>query len=108
MAKAKEGTKQQIAFYGSTPAYRPVLELHGWGALQDELNVLSKQGKWVEMGELIDDEILDAFAVVGAPEEVAPELLKRYGDCVSRISFYTPYKSDPDRWRAVMQTLQNG
>jgi probable F420-dependent oxidoreductase len=108
LARAKQGTKQQIAFYGSTPAYRPVLELHGWGALQDELNALSKQGKWVEMGELIDDEILETYAVVGEPEQVAPELLKRYGDCITRISFYTPYKSDPDRWRGVMATLQQG
>ena len=56
--RRRPGVKQQIAFYGSTPAYRGVLELHGWGDLQTELNALSKQGKWVEMGELIDDEIL--------------------------------------------------
>ena len=49
--------------------------LHGWGGLQDELNALSKQGKWVEMGDLIDDEILNTFAVVGEPERIAPELL---------------------------------
>ena len=51
---ARKGTKQQIAFYGSTPAYRPVLEIHGWGGLQEELNGLSKQGEWVQMGKLID------------------------------------------------------
>ena len=56
------GVKQQIAFYGSTPAYRGVLELHGWGDLQTELNQLSKQGEWVKMGELIDDDITCAFA----------------------------------------------
>ena len=50
----------------------PVLELHGWGGLQDELNTLSKQGKWVEMGTLIDDEILNTFAVVGEPEQHRP------------------------------------
>ncbi|HSJ92029.1 MAG TPA: TIGR03617 family F420-dependent LLM class oxidoreductase, partial [Ilumatobacter sp.] len=70
MEKAAAATRQQIAFYGSTPAYRPVLEIHGWGGLQDELNTLSKQGKWVEMGELIDDEILNTFAVVGRPADV--------------------------------------
>ena len=88
------GRAQQIAFYGSTPAYRGVLELHGWGGLQDELNRLSKQGKWVEMGELIDDEILNTFAVVGEPEQVAPELKRRYGDVIDRISFYAPYQAD--------------
>jgi probable F420-dependent oxidoreductase len=108
MAAAATGTRQQIAFYGSTPAYKGVLELHGWGGLQEELNVLSKQGRWQEMGELIDDEMLHTFAVVGAPEGVGPELLKRYGDCVTRISFYTPYRSDPERWAAVRATLQAG
>jgi probable F420-dependent oxidoreductase len=108
MATAATGTRQQIAFYGSTPAYRPVLELHGWGGLQEELNALSKQGKWEEMGTLIDDEILHTFAVVGEPEAIAPELLKRYGDCITRISFYAPYKSDPERWAAVRSTLQAG
>ena len=68
MAKATAGTRQQIAFYGSTPAYRGVLEHHGWGDLQPDLNRLSKEGKWVEMGGLIDDEILHTFAVVGAPD----------------------------------------
>ena len=102
---AAAGTRQQIAFYGSTPAYKGVLELHGWGGLQEELNALSKQGDWVKMGTLIDDEILNTFAVVGAPESIAPELAARYGDVIQRISFYAPYKSDPDRWRSVMDAL---
>jgi probable F420-dependent oxidoreductase len=102
VAKATAGTKQQIAFYGSTPAYRGVLELHGWGDLQPDLNRLSKEGKWVEMGELIDDEILHTFAVVGAPEEVPALLLARYGDIVDRLSFYAPYQSDPERWSKVL------
>lgn len=106
MAAATAGTRQQIAFYGSTPAYRPVLDIHGWGGLQDELNTLSKQGKWAEMGELITDEILDAFAVVGQPEAVAPELHRRYGDVIQRISFYAPYKSDPERWSGVLSALK--
>ena len=108
MAAAVAGTRQQIAFYGSTPAYRNVLELHGWGGLQEELNGLSKQGKWVEMGDLIDDEILNTFAVVGQPEQVAPELLRRYADVIQRISFYAPYKSNPERWASVMAALQAG
>ena len=78
-AAARQGTKQQIAFYGSTPAYRPVLELHGWGDVGDELNTMSKRGEWVEMGELITDDILDAFAVVAEPDDVAPKLRARFG-----------------------------
>jgi probable F420-dependent oxidoreductase len=106
MEAAADGVRKQIAFYGSTPAYRGVLELHGWGALQDELNALSKQGKWDEMGDLIDDEILHTFAVVGAPEEVAPELGRRYGDVISRVSFYAPYESEPERWQAVIDGIK--
>ncbi len=103
---AATATRQQIAFYGSTPAYRGVLDIHGWGGLQDELNTLSKQGEWAKMGTLIDDEILNTFAVVGEPESIAPELTKRYGDVIQRISFYAPYASDPDRWSAVMAALR--
>ncbi len=106
MKAAAAGTRQQIAFYGSTPAYRNVLEIHGWGELQDELNRLSKQGQWVEMGNLITDEILETFAVVGPPETVAPELHRRYGDVIERISFYAPYKSDPERWSRVLADLK--
>ena len=105
LTTAAAGTRQQIAFYGSTPAYRGVLDLHGWGGLQDELNTLSKQGKWVEMGSLIDDEILNTFAVVAEPEGIAPELAARYGDVIQRISFYAPYKSDPERWKAVLAAV---
>src|SRR3954447_19602460 len=107
LAAAETGVKQQIAFYGSTPAYRGVLDLHGWGDLQPELNTLSKQGKWVEMGNLITPEMLHTFAVVAdRPEDVAAELSKRYSGIVDRCSFYAPYKSDPDRWRAVVESLK--
>jgi probable F420-dependent oxidoreductase len=106
MAASRQGVRQQIAFYGSTPAYRGVLELHGWGDLQTELNVLSKQGEWVTMGELIDDEMLHTFAVVAEPEQLGTELHKRYGDVVDRISFYAPYRSDPERWRKVLADLK--
>jgi probable F420-dependent oxidoreductase len=105
--KAKVGTRQQIAFYGSTPNYRGVLDLHGWGELQPELNALSKQGKWVEMGELIDDEMLSTFAVVAAPDDVAKELAQRYGDVVDRLSFYAPYRNDPAQWRSVISDLKS-
>ncbi len=107
MAAAIAGTRQQIAFYGSTPAYRNVLEAHGWGGLQDELNSLSKAGEWVQMGNLITDEILNTFAVVGEPESIAPELHRRYGDVIQRISFYAPYKSNPERWSGVLEALKS-
>ena len=104
--RSAAATRQQIAFYGSTPAYRPVLDIHGWGDLQTELNTLSKRGQWVEMGGLVDDEILNTFAVVAEPDQIAPELARRYGDVISRISFYTPLKGDPDRRRAVIAAIK--
>lgn len=92
VAVADAGTRKQIAFYASTPSYRSVLEVHGWGDLQSELNALSKQGEWDEMGRRISDEVLDAFAVRGTPEEVPAELQRRYGDLVDRVSLYMPYR----------------
>jgi probable F420-dependent oxidoreductase len=106
LERASAATRRQIAFYGSTPAYRPVLEIHGWGALQDELNALSKRGEWEQMGMLVDDEILNTFAVVGGPDEIAPELDRRYGDVIDRISFSAPYESDREVWTGVMERIK--
>jgi probable F420-dependent oxidoreductase len=102
MAAAAKGVREQIAFYGSTPAYRPVLELHGWGDLQPELNTLSKRGEWEKMGELINDDILNTFAVVAPLGQVAAEVRNRFEDVVDRFSFYAPYKVDPEMWKGVL------
>ncbi len=83
---AKLATRRQIAFYGSTPAYRPVLESIGVGDMQSDLNAMSKQGRWEEMGTLINDDILDAFAVIGEPSSIAGQIKSRYGDIVDRTS----------------------
>src|SRR5205085_4423795 len=88
---ADRSVRKQIAFYGSTPAYRGVLELHGWGDLQPQLNALSKQGDWDGMADLIDDEALDAFAVVAPLDQVPARLRERFGGLVDRLSFYMPY-----------------
>jgi probable F420-dependent oxidoreductase len=106
MAAAAVGVRGQIAFYGSTPAYRGVLELHGWGDLQDELNRMSKEGRWGEMGTLIDDDILAAFAVVAPLDEVAAGLKARWGGALTRVSFYTPYSTHRDQWDAVIADLR--
>ncbi len=107
VAAADQATRRQLAFYASTPAYRAVLELHGWGDLQNEFNGLSKAGEWARMGELVDDEMLAAFAVVAEPEDVAARLAQRYGDVVTRISLAIPYDTDPDRWSAVLAAIQS-
>jgi probable F420-dependent oxidoreductase len=108
MAAAAKGVRGQIAFYGSTPAYRPVLELHGWGELQTELNGMSKQGRWADMGDLIDDEVLDAFAVVGTPEEAARALRDRWSGTLSRLSFYAPYKIEPAELSRLVSIIKEG
>ena len=93
--QAETAVRAQIAFYGSTPSYRPVLDLHGWGELHEQLNQLSRRQEWAAMGELITDDVLDAFAVSGTPAEVAATVQQRFGDVIDRISLYTPH--DPDR-----------
>jgi len=77
--------RQQLAFYGSTPAYRGVLEHHGWGEVGDELNRLSKQGEWVAMADLITDEMLREFAVIGDLESVSTEIKRKFGGLVDRV-----------------------
>jgi probable F420-dependent oxidoreductase len=99
--------RQQIAFYGSTPAYRPVLDLHGWGDLQDELKAMTKRNEWDRMPELIDDEILSTFAVVGTPEEAIAEVKRRYGDLATRITLTIPPDRDEERWRGIFATLRS-
>ncbi|MDQ1443638.1 MAG: hypothetical protein QOI20_102 [Acidimicrobiaceae bacterium] len=104
--KAAASVRQQIAFYGSTPAYRGVLDLHGWGELQTELNGLSKRGEWQQMGDLITDEILSTFAIVAEPADVAKQLLMRFGDAVDRLSFYAPYSAAADLWHPIVSELR--
>jgi probable F420-dependent oxidoreductase len=102
LAAAAKVVKTQLAFYGSTPAYRPVLELHGWGDLQTELNTLSKRGAWEEMAGLIDDEMLTTFAVVGEIDDIAGMVRSRFDGVVDRFNFYAPYPMEPERWAEVL------
>ena len=84
--KEKAAAKNRIAFYGSTPAYKNVLGVHGWGEMQIELNGMSKQGKWQEMGELVSDEMLNTFGIMDEPGKVVAEIKSRFGDIVDRTS----------------------
>ncbi len=104
----KQAVKTQLAFYGSTPAYQPVLELHGWGDLQAILNRLSKEGKWLGMGELINDEILNTFAVVCEnPQDIAPLIKSRYQGLVDtwQCTFMTP---DEQLQQEIINAVQAG
>ncbi|MGB5809439.1 MAG: TIGR03617 family F420-dependent LLM class oxidoreductase [Polyangiales bacterium] len=83
--------RNQIAFYASTPAYRSVLEAEGKGELQPTLRAMTKEGRWGDMASAIDDELLQAIAVIGTPKEIANTLTKRYADLASRIAFASPF-----------------
>ncbi|HJN49748.1 MAG: LLM class F420-dependent oxidoreductase [Pseudomonadales bacterium] len=100
---SRQAICKQIAFYGSTPAYAPVLALHGWGALQPELNVLSKQGQWDEMGTLITDEILAEFAIVAEPDQCIGQFKQRYAGLVDRTSVGIPARSPEHRAELLAQ-----
>jgi probable F420-dependent oxidoreductase len=95
LATATAAVRKQIAFYGSTPAYRKVLELHGWGDLHPELHRLSLAGEWDTMGSLIDDEMLCAFGAVGPVDSIATTLRNRCEGVVDRVLpiFYTASQS---------------
>jgi probable F420-dependent oxidoreductase len=82
--------RRLLAFYGSTPAYRPVLDVHGWGDLQPDLNALSKQGRWEEMGRLIDDDVLHTIAACGSPADIAAHIRDRVDGVSDTICLYQP------------------
>jgi probable F420-dependent oxidoreductase len=86
MAKARDAMRRQVGYYASTPAYRPVLDLHGWGALQAELYDCSKSGRWDDMARLVDDTVLDTLTIVCTPDRLAGEVASRYGGLVDRIN----------------------
>jgi probable F420-dependent oxidoreductase len=103
-AKNKQAARERIAFYGSTPAYKEVLDSIGVGELQGELNKMSKQGRWKEMGGLVDDRVLNEFAVVGEPQTIAKEMKRRYGSFVDRTS--ASFATDPELQRKAVEELR--
>ena len=106
MAAAAVGVRKQLAFYGSTPAYRAVLELHGWGDLHTELHRLSKQGGWDAMGELIDDDVLGEFAVVAPLSDVASALRTRCEGSIDRVLPGFPAALAEDAVSAVLDEVR--
>jgi probable F420-dependent oxidoreductase len=107
MAKAADAARSQLAFYGSTPAYRGVLEHHGWGDLQTELNALSKQGDWTTMATLIDDDVLNTFAVVAEPDKVGDGLVERFGSVLDRVGFYLGLSGTDEVKAATIDQLRS-
>ena len=87
---SRDAVRALLAFYGSTPAYRSVLDAEGWGDRHHELRRLSKAGQWAQMSAVIDDEMVDTLAVTGSPEECAAALNRRLGDLCDRVSLFLP------------------
>ncbi|MBV8179455.1 MAG: LLM class F420-dependent oxidoreductase [Mycobacterium sp.] len=100
------GVRKQIAFYGSTPAYRKVLELHGWGDVATELHRLSRQGEWDAMAGLIDDEILDAFAVVATYDKLSAAIQNRCDGVIDRVMPSFPHSVSEATVTAVLKELR--
>jgi alkanesulfonate monooxygenase SsuD/methylene tetrahydromethanopterin reductase-like flavin-dependent oxidoreductase (luciferase family) len=97
--------RSQLAFYASTPTYRTVLEAHGWQEVGERLGVLAREKKWREMPALMTDEMLHAFAVEAAPDEIGLALKKRYEGLIDRVALYPPFVPGErdDFWRAVVE-----
>ena len=102
--KQVESIRRQVSFYGSTPSYFGVLEVHGWGALGEQLNNLSREGKWQEMAAAVPDEVVHAFAIVGRYDEIVPRVRERFRG-VRRIAFPAPAE-DPREEGVVRELLQ--
>jgi probable F420-dependent oxidoreductase len=104
--RVKLAARKQLAFYGSTPAYLPTLEVHGWGELHRELNRMSKQGRWNDMTALIDDEVLESIAVVGPRNEIAGKLRQRLKGIADGVSLTHNRAPDPAQWADIVAELQ--
>jgi probable F420-dependent oxidoreductase len=106
----REFIRSQISFYASTPSYRPVMDLHGWGDIADQLRTLSRKGEWEQMTALVSDEMLDTFAVVAEESQLPAALLERYGGLADRLMLYIPFiPGERDSlWTTLIQGLKSG
>jgi probable F420-dependent oxidoreductase len=104
---AGKGVRGLLSFYGSTPSYKPVLDVEGWGELQPELNAMSKRGEWAAMPGLITDQMVDTIAVRGRPAEAAAELVRRFGGHADRVCLYFPgYEMSDERLGRLVDEIR--
>ena len=102
--REREYCRQQVSFYASTPSYRPVMELHGWGGTAEKLSALAVRGGWAEMPALVSDEILSAFVTESdTPQALAAALKERYAALADRLTLYIPFVpgEKDDWWQAL-------
>jgi probable F420-dependent oxidoreductase len=105
MTRSREAVRQQLAFYGTTPAYRPVLELHGYGDLHPELQRLARDGRWEEMAGLVDDDLVSTVAVVGEPDRIASMVRARLAGISDSVSLVNNRAPDPRHLAEVVADL---
>lgn len=104
--RAMSSAKGQLAFYGSTPAYRPTLDLHGWGDLQPELNARSKAGEWDRMIELVPDELVETVTVCGPRDEIAAQLAERTAGITDHVGLVNSRNPDPTHFSDIVAELR--
>jgi len=103
----REGVRQQISFYASTPTYKTVLDVHGWGEVNQRLGALAARGKWDEMPALITDDILNEVAIVAPRVQVPAQIKARYAGLLDRITFYAPFTpEEAPRWREMVNAFK--
>ena len=105
--QSRRAVKSQLGFYASTAAYRPVLELHGWGDLQIEASQLAREGRWDDLGALITDEILGTFALVTEDIDQVPSLLKKRFGGLADTWMCTVDTGEPERQQQFIEAIQN-
>jgi probable F420-dependent oxidoreductase len=105
LTRSREAVREQLAFYGTTPAYLPVFDLHGYGDLHPELQALARQDRWKEMAALIDDDLIETIAVVGEPHEVAAKVRARLDGISGSVSLVNNRAPDPQHFAEVVAAL---
>jgi probable F420-dependent oxidoreductase len=103
----REAVRSQVAFYASTPSYRGVMECHGWSEISERLSFLAARGKWNEMPREISDEMLEAFALIGKPNELPDKLIAKYAGLLDRVGLYAPFApgQNDELWRALIAAV---
>lgn len=104
----RERARAQIAFYASTPSYRRVLELHGWGEMGERLSRMAARKEWAAMPALIGDEMLEQFCVIAPAAELGEAIQHRYRGLLDRVTLYTPFvpEQDQTKWRALVNSFK--
>ena len=109
LTKNAAPVRRQISFYASTPGYRAVMDIHGWGDVFERLFEMSKRGEWAAMSEMITDDMLEEFCTIATYDELVPKLLKHYGGVTTRAALAIPTSTPEDEatLRSMIQQLQD-